>query len=130
MKHPFFFDYIWYRIYAYYKTKNDNTAKLTASITMSVGPMTNILSILFPLNYLFKEIFILNEIIILCLAFSILILNILRYNTKKISNLIDNWENELPSQKRSRGFLVVFYLIFSLAVMIGIAGYLGSLRNR
>lgn len=130
MKHPFFFDYIWYRIYAYYKTKNDNTAKLTASITMSVGPMTNILSILFPLNYLFKEIFILNEIIILCLAFSILILNILRYNTKKISNLIDNWENELPSQKRSRGFLVVFYLIFSLAVMIGIAGYLGSLRNK
>ena len=130
MKYPVFFDYIWYRVYSYYNSKNDTTAILSASFTLSLGQTSNILSILFPINYFYNDILILNKTMLLCIGFAILFLSFFRFRKKKIAILNDKWENESSVQKRNRGFLVMLYLILSLAVMIGIAGYLGSLRNR
>jgi hypothetical protein len=130
MKYLIFFDYTWYRIYAYYRSRNDGVEVLTASLISSLAQASILMSIWFPLHYFYYPSMGINKILTLSITFAFVFFNIIRYNKSRISKLDDTWKNEAVARKRKKGYFVMLYLILSLALMVTTAAYIGHLRNK
>ena len=123
------FDYIFYRVFMYYLHKKDSTAKMTASIVVSLFQCFLLLDLFvivrvlyeYPIPKNFNKFWAFPLII---LVFTI---NWLKYvkkkdtlETKKL--LRTKWKNEELTEKKKRGFLVVILImiVISLPIIYGI----------
>lgn len=118
----FIFDYTFYRIYAYFKSKNDNMPETKGSFILSLIQFLTILDLmtLAQLFYSFENPPKYYALIVL-LLFGIINWYIYEHNFDE-EKYDKQWENENKTQKTKRGWLVVIYLLgsFLLPVIYGI----------
>ena len=122
-----FFDYIWYRTFLFYTSKNDDIPKISTSFFLGMIQSMNTLTFFFILEYLLIEPLV-NNIIGVSIAFSFVFLNMIRYREKRIAKIITSWENEKVSKKKW-GFYSLLYIIISLIIIVTVASFIGSLNH-
>lgn len=126
------FDYVYYRIYAYYiRFKSERaSAGLTSTLVLSLMQSFNLLTF-FLLYELFtgielKEAGIYGYHFVL-VAMGVLVLNIVRYLVpKRIFPLVEKWGQEEMEVRKKKGYRIVAYIIISAIAFIGLAGILGG----
>lgn len=117
------FDYIFYRIYGFFKERGDNVPDTKGSLLLSLIQFLTMLDIMvfvkiihdypFPTEYYFLPLLILLGVI-----------NWYRYEHDfDIENLDDQWKNEERGQRIRNGWLIGIYLLVSFLIP-AVYGYL------
>lgn len=99
-----FFDYVWFRVFTYYTSKADDTAKISASFTLSLGQAANLLTFLFPLDYLLEN-GVLNKPVVIIIALAILFFNVIRYKKERLVIMSEIWDSDSVSERKKKGFI-------------------------
>ena len=122
-----FFDYVYFIACNYYANQNRSNPGITALITVSFLQMLNILLFIFSFTLLLPHKPSLNKYLLGgVISLTLLILNGIRYNKKNFEVLKQVWGNEENNKRKKRQTLIVIYIVLSLILCFGIAGYLGS----
>jgi len=118
------FDYLFYRIYSFYKKKKDSTPVgmsclvLTGLVCLSLISLNGILSLFISHDFNFSKPIILVVLIVSVYFFA------MRYRKKETVQLIvQKYQSEPAKVKKVNGWLFVMYLI-SIVIIPGIIGYL------
>jgi len=128
------FDYVYYRTYELYKKKwKESMPWLYAMSVVSATQSFILLSMPIIYGIITRtklEEYGINKYHFGILAFIIVGLNYHRYK-KKIPyySMFDKWKNESESVRRSRGRLVVLYVVLTTIVFFGFAVIAGMINN-
>jgi undecaprenyl pyrophosphate phosphatase UppP len=120
-------DYVFFRVYNFYKNKKDSTPILMACLVLSLFPFSTLLSI----NILFEIVaknnhFIFEKYIIVIALLSVLFFYYRRYtNITVLNKLIELYKNESKHIKNIRGW----YLVLTLLVVIFLPVFLGYIKR-
>jgi len=117
------FDYIFYRIYGFFREKGDNVPETKGSLLLSLIQFLTILDVMvfvkviydyrFPTKYYFLPLLILLGVI-----------NWLRYERNfDIQKLDNQWRNEDREKRTRNGWLIGLYLLISFLIP-AVYGYL------
>jgi hypothetical protein len=122
MKHPFFFDYIYYRVTkAYFKWDGRTGATGLAAVTMIQVFLITDFAVILTRAFLDRYVFAPYANQIATLFFGIvvvlMILNYRRY-VGRYSKLKIYWKEEQPNVRRMKGFLVVVSIILPWVPLI------------
>lgn len=121
------YDYIFYRVYIYYKRNNDSTP-----IFQACGITTFIIFLnLFDIYSLFDYFFLFNppytKIIIGVFTGILLLIVWYRYNSNaKIGELKNRFSNESIAVKKRKKILILIYAIFSMSIPLIISNLKGQ----
>ncbi|GEM_PF-1381441 len=120
------FDYLFFRVYNFYKKKKDSTPIFMGCLVLSVCVCFSVLSIIVLLSVGFGinfENMLMPVMVLLLILFPVLFG--LRYSkTESInSKLIERFENENSKSRFLKGFLFVSYLILVILIPISV-GYM------
>lgn len=107
------FQYIFYRIYCFYKNWGETFPEIAATGLMSCCLMLNVLSIL-PIIINIS----LNNWLVVIVWFSLQIFTANYFSKKKRTELDLRWKNEIISKKRVRGFMIIGYMIGTIVFYI------------
>lgn len=122
-------DYIYYISYNYYKRNGEDEPILPASVVTSLVPLFNISCIYFIYGYIYDFEFI-NKWQTLFISLPMMAFTFYRY--KKITNYksIAIRISEYSEKKRNTiHILILIYMIISFILCIGLAIYIGEIRN-
>lgn len=100
------FQYIFYRIYCFYKNWGETFPEISATGLMSCCLMLNVLSIL-PIIINIS----LNNWLIIIVGLSLQVFTANYFSKEKRAELDLRWKNEIISKKRVRGFMIIGYMI-------------------
>jgi hypothetical protein len=112
-----FFDYIFYRAYILFlKLPKRRSAKVQALCSVATVQYLNFFFFLHCYKYVAKkELFHLDDIMIIVVVSSFLLLNFLRYwGFIDLSSLSQKWQDEDRNKKRIHGIAVISYIVLSL----------------
>lgn len=112
-----FFDYIFYRVFGFYKNKWKSDIPAVYAICVIVTcQVANVVAIGFVLSeYVFHEL-ILSKWIIGILFFFLLSINGLRYKVPSVYE--KKYQDETDAEKKRKGYGVLLYILLSLAMVI------------
>lgn len=117
-------DYLFYRIYSFYKRKRDSTPIWMGCCVLTVLIGLSLLSLVVFLSVALKIELYLDKLAILCIAIISLYLFWRRYNKGDfIQKLVSRYKDEAIGTKRIRGWLFISYLILVMLIPISI-GYM------
>ena len=127
MKYTEFFKYIFYRIYLFYSDNRDGIPKFSSILVLSLVQFFNFLTLflLFDSNINFTVL----KISSLVILFSVVLINYF-YFMKNFDHIQCKWENENIKGKKVKGFIVTIYIIGSIILCFGLAGFLGLSHKR
>jgi len=115
MKNPYY--YLFYRFNQFLNKKRDNELGPVFGLSLLVAwNLVFIYSKLLPIakeNFdgFYKYLFVL-------LLISIYVINtLLFYNKRRVNKIIEYYEKESKESKRTRGWLIVFYILFSFGLI-------------
>lgn len=116
------YDYLFYRIYSFYKRKRDSTPVLMGCLVLMVLAFLTFLSLSKIFEIAFKiPKFRMGKYVIVIFLLSFLYLLFRRYkNTEVIKSLETKFQNEALNTRVLRGWLFIGYLILVLLIPIGI----------
>jgi hypothetical protein len=130
MKYPEIFEYVFFRVYLFYCRYKDSIPKFSSVIVLSLIQGANILTLLFlflPINKSNLGIF---NVSVSVFSLLLILLNHLYFNKNKFDQIIEKWKDEEGRNKIRKGILVTVYVISSIILFFGVAGYIGYLHNR
>jgi len=118
-----FFDYIYYRIYRFFKERGDNISEYSAMLVLSIMQCFTLLDIVVFIRFVFP--FPLpDKIYIVPIIAVIGVLNWFRYECNfDIERLHNQWQNEDEKRKVRNGWLIGLYLLISFLIP-AVHGYL------
>lgn len=119
------FDYLFYRIYSFYKSKRDSTPIWMATLVLSVMLCFTLLAIATLLSIVLSFQFNNNSKLLMAIPLISFPLIIWKKYSKFdiIQDLISHYKDEKLSRKRVRGWLFILYLILVMLIPISI-GYM------
>jgi hypothetical protein len=118
-------DYLFYRIYSFYKKKRDSTPVLMGCLVLMVLTFSTLLTLSSIIEILFKtpELKV-EKYFIAIILLGMLYLIYRRYNKNQvIEELVSRYKDEKIGKKRLRGWFFIFYLILVFLIPISI-GYM------
>jgi hypothetical protein len=121
-----FFDYVFYKSCNLYAKKNPDGAGLSGLSVLVLMHVFNLLSILFLVSIILENKRFINKFLVLALFVFLFIVNGIRYNKITYVSLKERWDCEDKNRKNKRQALVLIYIIGSVALLFGLAIYLGS----
>ena len=117
-------DYLFFRVYSFYKKKKDSTPIWMGCCVLSVLIGLNLFCFVVFLSVVLKIEFYLDKLAIIFIAITSLLLLWRRYNKDDfIQNLASRYKEESLNKKKLRGWLFVIYLIVVFAIPISV-GYM------
>ncbi len=119
------FDYIFYRIYFFYKSQSFDIMEIYASALVSLAQSFTLLTI-FSIISLGVDITAFSKFYGLLVIIPLLIFNWHRYERNfDIEEFVMQWAGETSSEKKMKGWLIVVYfaIIVLTPVMIGVLRY-------
>lgn len=117
-------DYLFFRVYSFYKKKKDSTPIWMGCCVLSVLIGLSLFSFVVFLSITLKVEFYLDKLAILFVAITSLLLLWRRYSKNDfIQNLVSHYKKEGLSKRKLRGWLFVIYLIVVFAIPISV-GYM------
>lgn len=120
------FDYIFYRVYLYYKKNNDSTPIFQACGVTTFIIFFNVLGMYSLFDYFLHIDPPYMKVIVGTFGLIVLLLLRHRYSSdEKISELERRFSNESASLKNRNKILIIVYVIFSIAILI----VMSNLRN-
>ena len=122
-----FFDYVYFTVCRYYINQQRSSPAISALAIISFLHMLNLFTLLFLFIAILPHKPYLNKYLVgggTCLI--ILILNGIRYNKRNFEVLKQIWGNEEDNKRKRKQTLVTIYIVISVILCFGIAGYLGS----
>lgn len=113
------FDYIFLRIYLFFKAKKDFAPERNGSLIVSLLQFLTILSLYLIGQEIFGYLMLTSKWQALPLMLVIGIFNWYRYEKQlNLEDLQEKWKDESSRDKTARGFLIVIYLIVSAAIPV------------
>ena len=110
-------DYVFFRVYRFYKTKKDAIPTFMGCGVITVALFFSLLTLLVILNLVFKaklELLINKPLALLIMAVTLGLLN-WRYNNQQlIESLEEKYSEEGPPKRRRNAFYIFMYIVFVL----------------
>lgn len=122
-----FFDYAYYRICRAYSRTRDSNPEGAAVCVIAGMQGFNLISVFMFFAAIERDKSILNLLIVIIIIVFFLVFNYIRYIYRENNNyevMREKWDSEVNINKK--GIIVVFYVIISIVLFIGLAIYLGS----
>ena len=123
-----FFDYIFYRIHNVFikLPRATYTADIQSLCAVSTLQWFNIITFYLAFCYFDNSEQKLSKLWVVLSLTLIILLNYLRYWGKhNIASLTQKWKDEQRNQRINRGIFVLFYVVFSIAMVVFAADYVG-----
>lgn len=118
------FDYLFYRVYSFYKKKRDGDPEWSGAIVLTVAMGLTMLTINALVSLITGSSLIFTKVVLLLIFFLLLILFWSRYRKSEfVRELEDNYKQESIKSKKVNGWIIIFYLILVLLIPISI-GYM------
>lgn len=112
-------DYLFYRIYSFYKTKKDSNPILMGCTVITMTIYLNLLSIIIISGSVLKRDYRLSKIVIFIFLFLGVLLLTKRYFNKELLQLIENkFRIEDKEARRRKGIVIFLYIIISVLTPI------------
>ena len=116
-------DYVFYRIYSFYKQKKDSAPIITSCIILSLTALMPLLCITYITGVLTKDTLKISKLIMLIVYIAVVAVFWRRYKSKElISRIEERYLSENTIKKKQRGILLLFYIviIISLPILFGV----------
>lgn len=122
------FDYIYYRVYSYYKSRwEESNPDVYAIMAISGLPILNAIVIIDVIITLFKINFELNVVTVVVLSLGILVYHLISMRDTK--EKFAKWDMEDPKSKTRRGYFILLYIIFTIVFLFGVPLTIYHLNN-
>lgn len=116
------FDYIYYRVYAFFLKQRDNVPETTAWVLLSVLEFFNLLTVVALFSFI-VNLDSFNKYYALFIIVPLMGYNWYRYERNfDIEKYKSRWSHELKSERRKKGWLIItwFALVILIPVSIGV----------
>jgi|JI10StandDraft_1071094.scaffolds.fasta_scaffold164826_3 formate hydrogenlyase subunit 3/multisubunit Na+/H+ antiporter MnhD subunit len=122
------FDYIYYRVYSYYKNRwEEANPDIYAIMAISGLPILNAIVIINVILTLFKIDFSLNTVSVILLSLSILVYHLV--SMRNIKEKFSKWDNEDQKSKTRKGYFIILYIICSVVLLFVVPLIIYNLNN-
>lgn len=115
-----FFDYIFYRVGAVYKTTQDRSPEFAAVCVVSLIEILNAIFLIGIYEQIFHFYFTPNKLTTILGLITVLTLNAFRYNKLDYDSLNEKWGKENIEIKKRKGTAVFVYIFLSVITVIGL----------